>query len=56
VWSRAEQTATEYGKNKAETTPGVGAATTHEKRWFQFTQLFRAIMRNRTAIVWTIRV
>ncbi|KAI9874361.1 MAG: hypothetical protein M1830_009836 [Pleopsidium flavum] len=56
VWSRAEQTATEYGKLRAETTPGVSAPSTQTKRWYQFTQLFRAIMRNRSTIVWTIRV
>lgn len=56
MWSRAEQTATEYGKSKAETTAGVGAATTQQKRWYQFTQLFRAMMRDRSVIIWTIRV
>ncbi|KAL9045518.1 MAG: hypothetical protein Q9214_001451 [Letrouitia sp. 1 TL-2023] len=56
TWSIAEQTATEYGKTSAETTSMVGRPTKQQLRWYQFTQLFRAIMRNRKKIILAIRV
>ncbi|KAI9744696.1 MAG: hypothetical protein M1835_002677, partial [Candelina submexicana] len=55
AWSESEQTATEYGKLKAETTAGVSPATKEQLRWYQFTQLFRAIMRNRSKVILLIR-
>ncbi|KAI9723401.1 MAG: hypothetical protein M1812_001285 [Candelaria pacifica] len=55
AWSESEQTATEYGKLKAETASGVSAATKAQLRWYQFTQVFRAIMRNRSKVILFIR-
>ncbi|KAL9625841.1 MAG: hypothetical protein Q9160_000161 [Pyrenula sp. 1 TL-2023] len=46
AWSEAEQASTEYGKGIAD---AKGNASGHENRWYQFTQLFRWIMRHRTA-------
>lgn len=46
AWSEAEQASTEHGKGIADS---KGNATGHENRWYQFTQLFRWIMRHRTA-------
>lgn len=45
AWSTAEQAATEYGKKTAEDR-GL-RANGQTMRWYKFTQLFRAIMRNR---------
>lgn len=56
AWSVSEQTATEYGKKTAESTSMVGKATKQQLRWYQFTQLFRAIMRNRKTVIRTIRI
>ena len=45
-WSLAEQASTEHGKSIAD---AKGKPTGQQNRWYQFTQLFRWIMRNRTA-------
>ncbi|MCJ1467104.1 hypothetical protein MMC07_005726 [Pseudocyphellaria aurata] len=55
-WSVSEQAATDYGKTTAESISMVGRATKQQLRWYQFTQLFRAIMRNRKTVIRTIRV
>src|SRR2546430_13480819 len=52
AWSIAEQNATDYGQGKA----GNLTATQHESRWFQFTQLFRFIMRNRSLTIGSLIV
>ncbi|KAI9787043.1 MAG: hypothetical protein M1816_007714 [Peltula sp. TS41687] len=54
-WSTAEQAGTDYGKRKAESTKGVGAPSAQQKRWYQFTQLFRFMMRHRTLTINALR-
>ncbi|MCJ1340923.1 hypothetical protein MMC09_006219 [Bachmanniomyces sp. S44760] len=53
VWSRSEQAATEYGKSRGDSE--AQPASTQDLRWFQFTQLFRLIMRNRSVIIHSIQ-
>lgn len=56
AWSKAEQAGTDYGRKKAETTRGVSGPTNQQRQWYNFTQLFRIIMRNRGKIIRTIRI
>lgn len=55
AWSEAEQAATEYGKAVAESTSTVTAPTAQMLRYYNFSQLFRYIMRERRKIISSIR-
>ena len=53
----AEQTATMHGKDIAEDRKnGIPPPSPLQKRWYQYTQIFRFIMRNRGLVINSLRV
>lgn len=47
AWGIAEEAATNYGADRAKKTKGVPGPTPQQNRWFNFTKLYRLILRNR---------
>ncbi|EAS31486.3 uncharacterized protein CIMG_06965 [Coccidioides immitis RS] len=56
AWAVAEQTAVEYGIRLANSKPDIETPTTRERRWQQFTKIYRMVMQYRRTLLWLIKM